>query len=77
MISNPESYAHLKRELKASDHLTLAQKFAILDALYMEARKLGHFTGRDAMDGTAEAVSLSVLFRQNVRIATRNNRRGT
>ena len=76
VITNPEYYASRKIGLKASDNLTLDQKYAILDGLYREALLLGHFTKEDILLGIEDDIRLAALLHLNVRITPRKNSTG-
>lgn len=59
MIKDPEYYARFKAGILAGDRLDLPQKYAILDALYHEARALGKFNETDSLLGLEDTIRLA------------------
>jgi hypothetical protein len=74
MITNPEKLAAFEAASRAKDKLTLKQKFAILDSLYQEARRMGHFTQADILQGIETDIRLAAALNTNVRIPPRKDR---
>ena len=64
MTTNPAYYSIRDTSMKASDNLRLAQKYAILEGLYHEARTLGHFKPETALRGIEEDVRLVALLQR-------------
>lgn len=71
MITNPSHYNSFKRGSTASQDLSLDAKYAILDALYAEARQLGSFGERDRLLGLEDDVQLAAALNANVSEASR------
>jgi hypothetical protein len=67
MITNPEKYEQFDRRSRAGDQLTLEMKYRILNALYEEARRLGHFSGANPLEGIEEDIRLAALLSVDVR----------
>lgn len=66
MITNPDNYADFDRRSRAADNLTFEMKLRILDGLYAEARRLGHFKSEDPLEGLDEVIRLAAIFRITV-----------
>lgn len=66
MIKDPEYYARFKAGILAGDRLDLPQKYAILDALYHEARALGKFNETDLLLGLEDTIRLAAALNANL-----------
>jgi hypothetical protein len=66
MITNPAGYAMFKRRSSAEEVLDLSEKYEILEALYREARQLGHFSQHDLLLGLEDDVRLAAALNANV-----------
>jgi hypothetical protein len=66
VITDPKYYARFKRSSLAKDDLSLEEKFTIVDALYNEARLLGHFDSRDILSGIEDVIRLAEKMNTNV-----------
>jgi hypothetical protein len=66
MMTNGSLYDASKARALAEEPLTLEEKYRILDALYQEARLLGHFTERDILDGIEDVIRLAAALNANV-----------
>jgi len=62
MIKDPEYHSRVKARLLASDSLDLAQKYAILESLYVEARGLGKFGSDDLLLGLEDDIRLAAAL---------------
>lgn len=62
MVKDPEYYAWFKCQSLASDSLDLAQKYAILESLYVEALQLGKFSKGDLLLGLEDDVRLAAAL---------------
>lgn len=62
MVKDPQYYAWFKSQSLASDSLDLAQKYAILESLYVEARQLGKFSKSDLLLGLEDTVRLAAAL---------------
>jgi|WetSurMetagenome_2_1015567.scaffolds.fasta_scaffold247900_1 hypothetical protein len=62
MIADPEYYSQFKSLSLASDQLDLTAKYAILEALYAEARQLGKFGKEDLFLGLEDTVRLAAAL---------------
>jgi hypothetical protein len=51
---------------RASDNLSLSQKYKILESLYHEARMMGHFTMDDLLNGIEADIHLAAVLNKNV-----------
>jgi hypothetical protein len=51
MVKNPEELRRIEDELASREHLTLEERFALLDGLYDEARQFGRFSDSDLLEG--------------------------
>jgi hypothetical protein len=71
MIKNAEKYGEFDRQSRAGDHLTLGMKYRILDGLYAEARRLGHFSGANPLEGIEEVIRLAAMLNVDVRTPPR------
>jgi hypothetical protein len=66
MITNPTLYATAKARALAEEPLTLEDKYRILEALYQEARRLGHFREADLLVGLDDVIRLAAALNANV-----------
>jgi hypothetical protein len=66
MISDPSYYSSFKARSLAEQHLTLEEKYVILEALYKHARLLGGFGESDLQLGLQAAVRLAASLNRNV-----------
>lgn len=66
MIKDPEYYSRFKARLTASEFLSLGQKYAILDSLYLEARSFGKFGEDDLLLGLEDTVRLAAALNANL-----------
>lgn len=66
VITDPATYAAFKARSLAAEPLSLEAKFAILEALYEEARQLGSFGEHDLMLGLEDDVRLAARLNANV-----------
>jgi hypothetical protein len=62
MIKDPQYHSRIKARLLASDTLDLAQKYAILESLYNEARELGMFSKDDLLLGLEDDIRLAAAL---------------
>ena len=69
MISGPSSSASFKARSLAEQDLSLTEKYAILEALYEEARRLGHFGEGDLLLGLDDDIRLAAALNTNVSTA--------
>jgi hypothetical protein len=74
MITNPERLAAFEAASRAKDKLSLDQKYAILEALYQEARSMGHFTQEDILEGIEVDIRIAAALNANVPIPPRKDR---
>jgi hypothetical protein len=74
MITNPERVAAFEAASRAKDNLSLAQKYAILESLYQEARIMGHFTENDILEGIEVDIRLAAVLNGNVPVPPRKDR---
>lgn len=74
MIKNPEQLKRIEDELASREHLTLEQRFALLDGLYEEARLLGRFNESDMLDGVEDDFRLAFLLNAVVHDPSRKDR---
>lgn len=47
--------------------LTLAQKYTLLNGMYKEAQRLGHFSAQDITEGLEEKIILARIMNTDVR----------
>ncbi len=66
MITNPEKYTEFDAKSRAADHLSLEMKYRILDSLYEEARRFGHFTEKDLLSGLEDDIRLAAILNTDV-----------
>ena len=66
MIKDADYLDSQKRAWLSGHQLSLEEKFRILDALYSEARDLGHFGKADLLSGLDDDVRLAALLNANV-----------
>jgi hypothetical protein len=66
MVKDAEYVVRQKRKWLMEHPLSLEEKFAILNALYEEARLLGHFTQHDLPLGLENVVRLAARLSANV-----------
>jgi len=71
MITDPAAYASFKARSLAEEVLDLDEKYRILEALYHEARQLGHFGQHDLLLGLEDDVRLAAALNANVSEASR------
>ncbi len=64
MIKNPEVFRRFEEQWIASQKPDLAENLRILDGMYQLARKLGHFSGSNPLEG----------IEKNIRVASILNR---
>jgi hypothetical protein len=62
MIKDPQYYSRFKARLSAHDSLALAEKYAILESLYAEARELGKFDNDDLLLGLEDDIRLAAAL---------------
>jgi hypothetical protein len=70
MITNYHLVEEFEREYRRNEHLTLEQKFAILDDLYELARQFGHFSDKNILDGIEHDIRLAQIMSD---LATKNS----
>jgi hypothetical protein len=66
MVKDPEYFARQKRTWRSQEHLSIEERFRILDALYDEARLFGHFDRDDLLVGLDDDVNLAAILNANV-----------
>lgn len=66
MVKDAEYLERNKRAWLAEQHLSLEEKFGILNALYEEARLFGHFEREDLLLGLDHDVHLAAMLNANV-----------
>jgi hypothetical protein len=66
MIRDAEYLESQKRAWLSQHQLSLEEKYRILDAMYSEARDLGHFNRADLLSGLEDDVHLAALLNANV-----------
>lgn len=71
MIKDQEYYDRQKRTWLSEQHLSLEEKFGILNALYEEARLFGHFNESDMLLGLDDTVHLAAMLNANVSTPSR------
>jgi len=71
MITDLEHFSSFKRLTLAKEHLSLEQKYRILESLYDEARKLGSFGEHDMLLGLDDDIRLAAALNANVPSAPR------
>jgi hypothetical protein len=74
VITDPKRLSAFEAASRAKDNLSLAQKYAILEGLYQEARSMGHFTQDDILEGIHGDIRLAALLNGNVPIPPRKDR---
>jgi hypothetical protein len=66
VITDPSYFSSFKRLDLAKDHLTLEQKYKILESLYEEARMLGSFRKDDILLGLKDTLRLAAALNSYV-----------
>jgi hypothetical protein len=66
MVKDAEYLEQKKWAWLAEQHLSLEEKFGILNALYEEARLFGHFERDDLLLGLDHDVRLAAMLNANV-----------
>ncbi len=66
VIKDPSYYTAFKRASLAKEDTPLEEKFRILDAMYEEARELGHFGQNDLLLGLEDDLRLAAALNANV-----------
>lgn len=66
MITNASKYTSAKARALAEEPLGLEDKYKILEALYQEARQLGHFTDDDVLVGLDDDIRLAAALNAHV-----------
>jgi hypothetical protein len=66
MVKDAEYFDRQKRTWLSEQHLSLDEKFRILNALYEEARLFGHFDKCDLLLGLEDDVRLAAMLNANV-----------
>jgi hypothetical protein len=66
MVKDTNYLDREKRAWLANQHLSLEEKFRILDALYEEARLFGHFASADLLVALDNDVHLAAMLNANV-----------
>ncbi|MGB2959586.1 MAG: hypothetical protein WBG01_07870 [Bacteroidota bacterium] len=74
MITDPKQVSAFDAASRAKDDLSLAQKYAILEGLYQEARRMGYFTQKDLLEGIDDDIRLAALLNGNVSVPPRKDR---
>ena len=65
MVKDAEYFDRQKRTWLSQQHLSLDEKFRILDALYEEARLFGHFDESDLLLGLEDDVCVAAMLNAN------------
>jgi hypothetical protein len=63
MVKNAHLLEELDREIAQQHPLTIEQKYAILNAMYDYARKVGAFPPKDPLEGLEVDLRLAELLR--------------
>jgi hypothetical protein len=71
MIKDTEYYSRFKTGALASGVLNLAQKYAVLESLYDEARELGRFGTDDILLGLEDDIRLAAALNATLSSASR------
>ena len=66
MVKDAEYLDQDKRAWLAKQHLSLEEKYRILNALYEEARMFGHFDKNDLLVGLDDDIRLAASLNANV-----------
>lgn len=66
MITDPSYFSSFKRLALAKEHLSLEEKYKILESLYNEARMLGSFRKDDIFVGLEEDIHLAAALNSHV-----------
>lgn len=66
MVKDAEYFDRQKRTWLSQQHLSIGERFRILDALYDEARLFGHFQRVDLLTGLDDDVHLAAILNANV-----------
>lgn len=66
MVTDTARYRSWKAKSHAEEHLSLEQKYTILQGLYEEARHLGWFDEKDALLGLDADIRLAAVLNANV-----------
>jgi S-adenosylmethionine synthetase len=71
MLKNYHLVEQYEHEFAKNNPQSIEQKFALLDALYKEAKMFGHFSGNNIMHNIDEKITLAKILNTNVSSRTR------
>ena len=71
MVTNYHLVEQYEREFAKQHPQSIEEKFAKLDALYEEAKMLGHFSGNNLLENVDETIALAKILNTNVSSGTR------
>jgi hypothetical protein len=66
VITDPSYFSSFKRVALSKEHLSLEQKYKILESLYEEARTLGRFGTNDLLLGLEDDIRLAAALNSHV-----------
>lgn len=71
MITDISVIQEFEKEFGKSDQMSLEQKFALMESLYEHARRLGHFSDEDLLEGLDDDIDLARKLNTHVPIPSR------
>jgi hypothetical protein len=74
VVTNPHILEAFERELQRSEILTLSEKYAQLDGMYILAFRLGHFAPERALEGLDETIQFAKALNSLVPGTSQQNR---
>ncbi len=74
MITDPDFFHAWETEQAGRDSLSFEQKRQLVEAMYQLARKFGHFTEEDMLEGLDATVAMAEYMSANVRAPAQSHR---